>query len=168
MPHRLIVAWGFCIGAFAIGVPGAIDFVHVVQLFNFVTHDLPQPGQPLDVQRFGLPGFVSDIWLLFTPIAGLIGGLLILGIVLGAIMCAIWIGFAIFMLLTGRAAILHRDWAKSAGIVLAIVIFFASFSNLQGAYGAWLIMPCIGIAGSLYAIWVLGWRYSSAPVQPAP
>jgi hypothetical protein len=126
-------------------------------------HGARQRAPYLDVGTYGLVG------LLDNAAHGVGAGLAFLGGVAGwvlglaaiaALMAAI---FAVLLWLVGRGLRAKATWAR----IVAALLCLALLPNCTAALAILRLGPAIIdaaiIAGLLYALWVLGWRFADPP-----
>src|SRR3569832_90056 len=156
--HRDIVAWGFRIWGLLLGLPSLVGLVLVLAA-RFSGGGKPTDGEYLDVGTYGIAGLLHNgakgvgrafDWL--GGIASWIEGAL--AVVLGVLVVA---GAALYFI--GRGCARHTAGAGTRGIVLSVIFALVwAVVLLSVNRNAAMAVPALGLAMSLYAVWVLGWR----------
>jgi hypothetical protein len=166
--QRMIVAWMFRIGALLFGVPALIGLIDIIANLILLERIAPhiQPGQPLDIQKYGIVGMLADGGNLIGLMLSFVAGLGILAAILLATVLTILIAVSSLFFFTGNGVARRADWAKVMGIVLSALCLLFWLGGLHAAQNGdadvtSTIVTATGIAASAYAIWVLGWRYTA-------
>ncbi len=157
--HRVIVARGFRIGGWMLGVPSLAALVAVcVSLFS------PRPAADnsayLDIGTYGIAGLLADgargVGNLFAWLGG-VGSWIeeaiaigLLGIVLSAAV----------LYFTGRGIERHSTPARIVALAIAFVFLLFWLVVLLCLPRNTMALPGLGVGVSLYALWVLCWRYA--------
>jgi len=157
--HRLIVGWCFRIGGWVVGLPSLVALAFVlVNLFS--PTPAPDNSAYLDVGTYGIAGLLANgahavgnafAWL--GNVARWIAKAI--AVALAAILL-----FALGLSVTGRGVLRHSSSARVLAVVLAFGFLLVWAVALFGLARSAVALPTAGIAVSLYALWVLGWRYT--------
>jgi uncharacterized membrane protein (DUF2068 family) len=161
--HRLIVAGGFRVAGWVLGLPALLAAIWLgVGAFTF-TH-LPAEASPyLSVQRYGLVGLLTNsahaaasALVFLGHLAGWLLGML-------AVLALFTALFGVLLELTGRGLWRAAAWARALAIVICAI-------GLLNGLGALALLPRgaamadgVMIAIEAYALWVLGWRFADPP-----
>jgi hypothetical protein len=156
--HRDIVAWGFRIWGLVLGLPSLVGLA-LVLVARFSGGGKTADGEYLDVGTYGITGLIANgakgvgrVFEWLGGIASWIEGAL--AVVLGVLVVA---GAALFFI--GRGIARHAPGAATFGIVLLVIFALVwAVVLLSVNRNAAMAVPALGLAMSLYAIWVLGWR----------
>lgn len=156
--HRDIVAWGFRIGGWVLGVPSLVAVV-TVAVGLFVPGPARDKSPYLNVQTYGLVGLLTNGAKGVARMFGWLGGFL------SWIEWALAIGFsaslvlAVILYFTGRGIARHSSGAGVVGIGLSVIFLLVWLTILMSLQrGGAMAVPAAGMALSLYTIWVLIWR----------
>lgn len=160
--QSVIVAYGFRALGLLIGVPSLLVlFDLVVNLFVLNT-PMPQPDNspPLDVQKYGIVALLSYGARGVGAMFGALGALAEWVAQLLAMALFFVVLFALLLYFTGRGIAHHASWARVMGIAISVLVLIGWTSALSVLSREGIVVACVGIAVSLYTIWVLGWRYA--------
>jgi hypothetical protein len=157
-----IVAYGFRILGLLMGVPSFLVLLDlVVNLFVLKT-PAPQPDNsaPLDVQKYGIVALLDygargmgAMFGAFAAMAEWVAQLVVVALFFVVL-------FALLLYFTGRGIAHHATWARVMGIAICMLVLIGWTSALSVLSREGIAVACVGIAVSLYTIWVLGWRYA--------
>jgi len=157
--HRDIVAWGFRIWGLVLGLPSLVGLVLILAERLTDAGGKTTDGEYLDVGTYGITGLIANgakgvgrafDWL--GGIASWVEGAL--AVVLGVLVVA---GAVLFFI--GRGIARHTSGAGTFGIVLSVIFALVwAVVLLSVNRNAAMAVPALGLAMSLYAVWVLGWR----------
>jgi hypothetical protein len=161
--NLLIVSRGFRVLGLLLGVPSGLLFLDLfMNLFVFPTR-MPPPDHspPLDIQKYGIAGLLSygakGMGMMFMALGTLAEWAAEL---LAVIMFFVML-FSLLLFFAGRGMAHHAGWARVMGFVLA-ALFLLTWLGILSVANQYpgIAVACVGVAMSLYAIWVLGWRYA--------
>ncbi len=161
--HRSIIAWGFKTAAGLIGAPAAIAGVGLA-LDAMALHRLAAPDHSsmLSIQKYGLVGLLNNGAVGVNHVLGPLSGLAAwaLGVLATLAFAALFI--AIILFLIGRGLARGAAWARIIGVLAMAALLFMSVEVFSVTPHGLAAAPGLLIAGSLYAIWALIWRFGSA------
>ncbi len=155
--HRDIVAWGFVIGGWVLGVPSALGLLAAAAGLVFLRGP-ENKSSYLDVGKYGIAGMINNGAKGVGDVLGFLGGIgtWLEGVL--AVAFAVALGLAVLLVFTGRGIARHAAVAGVTGIVIASVfLLFWAVMFLSSARSA-MAVPVAGMGTAIYAIWVLGWR----------
>ena len=157
--HRMIVGWGLRIGGWIVGVPSLAALVMVcASLFSPVPAADNSPY--LDIGTYGIAGLLANGAHVVGSVCAWLGHLLRWMLEAIAVGLAATLLFAVALSLTGRSVLRHAPAARVAAIVFAGLFLLVWSVALVSLPRSAMAVSAIGVAASLYAIWVLGWRYT--------
>lgn len=158
MTNREIVAWGFRIGGWLLGVPSLVALVTVIAGL-FVPRPAPDKSPYLDVQTYGVAGLLTNGAKGVGKALDGLGGFLSWVEWALAIGLSASLGLAVVLYFTGRGIARHATGAGVVGIGLSAIFLLVWLTILMSLpRGGAMAVPAVGMALSLYAIWVLVWR----------
>ena len=142
-----------------LGVPSLAALLLVCTSLLFL-RPVPDRSSYLDVGTYGIAGLLANgargvgkLFEWFGGIATWIEEALAIGL-LAAVL------FAVMLVFTGRGIARHSAPARIVALAQsAVFLLFWLVVLLSLPRGAMLV-PAAGVAVSLYAVWVLGWRYA--------
>jgi hypothetical protein len=156
--NREIVAWGFRIGGWVLGVPSLVALVTVIAGL-FVPRPAPDKSPDLDVQTYGIAGLLTNGAKGVGKALDGLGGFLSWVEWSLAIGLSASLGLAVVLYFTGRGIARHSTGAGVFGIGLSAIFLLLWLTILMSLpRGGAMAVPAVGMALSLYAIWVLVWR----------
>jgi hypothetical protein len=157
--HRRIVANGFRIGGWLLGAP-SIAALSLICVSLLLLHPAPDRSGYLDIGTYGIAGLLANSARGIGKVLEWFGGLAIwieealaIGL-LGAVL------FAVILVFTGKGIARHSSPAWIAALVLSGIFLCFWLLALLSLPRSAMLLPSAGVAASLYAIWVLGWRYA--------
>jgi hypothetical protein len=159
--HLLIVAVGFRLAGILLGLASIAALVDLTDTALLLRRTPPpEAGPPLDVKTYGLVGLLHNaargIGFGLHALAGFLSILVM--IMLAAAVLALLL--ALLLYLTGRGIGQHATWARIVAILLSLSLSLAScaiMAVMRRDHAAFATLP-IGV--SLYALWVLIWRFA--------
>ena len=157
--HRIIVGYGFRIGGSLIGLPSLVMLLLIcVSLFG--GHAQADKSSYLDVGTYGIAGLLTNgahaVGAVFAWLGG-IAAWIEKALAVGFIALIV---FAAGLYVTGKGIARHSAGARIAAFAITLVFLCFWVVLLLSLSRDALVMPAIGVAVSLYALWVLGWRYT--------
>ena len=154
--HREIVARGFRIGGWVLGLPSLVALLAICVSLFFVGSP-PDKSAYLDIGKYRIAGLLANsakgvgevfdwlggiaVWFEEVLAAGLVGSLL----------------FAIILYFVGRGIALQSPVARIAAISLSVMLLLFWLVVLLSLPRSAMVVPGLGIGVSVYAIWALGW-----------
>ena len=157
--HQAIVGRGFRIAGWLLGIPSLVMLL-VVCASLFLVHPEPDKSSYLDIGTYGIAGLLANgargVGQLFAWLGGIAAWIeeaVAIGLV-GAIL------FATVLYFTGRGIDRHSKPARIVGSAIAIVFLLFWLLVLLSLPRAAMLLPSLGLGVSIYAVWVLGWRYA--------
>ena len=168
--HRLIVAAGFRIAAWVIGIPALLASIGL-GVGAVLLADSPPKTPYMDDKTYGVLGVlingvhaVTDVITFIGAMAGLVLAILaVVGVVIAL--------FAVLLYLIGRGLRTAATWARIAGLVVVAVLMLNAAIAFSLLNRGGEIVDAVVIAGLAYAVWTLIWRFadpsSSAHTTPA-
>ena len=155
--HRQIVARGFRIGGWLLGVPSALGLLAIGASFVFLRTPENQSDY-LDIGKFGIAGLLANG---AKGVGDFLGGLGHIALWMEEILAAglaAAVALAVILYFTGRGIARHARGANVVGLMLSI--FFALFwlGVLLSTSRSAMAVPAAGMAMAGYSVWVLGWR----------
>jgi hypothetical protein len=160
--QRMIVAWMFRIGALLIGIPALIGLFQIL-MFLFVGVEVVNhaPEYPwIDIQKYGIAGLIWNSGEFFKVMFQMLAGLGVIVAAFLAFALTVMIGVAILFFFTGIGVARRADWAKVMGIALSAMCVLFWIGGLRSEHVADIALSAMAEALAIYAIWVLGWRYT--------
>ena len=158
--HLLIVATSFRLAGLLLGIASIVTLVDVADTW-FGLRKLPPPdaSPALDIKTYGLVG------LLHNAARGLgyglhaLGALLTILLVVMAVAAVFGLLAALLLYLTGSGISHHATWARIVGIMTTALVAVASATVMAVMRRDYAIFATLPIGASLYALWVLIWRF---------
>jgi hypothetical protein len=159
--HLLIVAIGFRFAGMLLAVASTTTLVDVAGTW-FEIRRLPPPeiGPPLDLKTYGLVGLLHNAARGFGYGVHAMAGLFSILLVVLAVTAIFGLLVAVLLYLTGSGIGRHAIWARIVAILTASLLALAScavMAVMRRDHAPFAALP-IGI--SLYALWVLIWRFA--------
>jgi hypothetical protein len=155
----MVVGWSFRLGGWIVGLPSLLALAMVCASLISSTAG-PDNSSYLNIGVYGIAGLlangahaVSNMFAWLGNVARWIAEVIAVG--LAAILL-----FAAGLSVTGKGVLRHSESARIVAFVLALVFLLAWAVALFALPRSAMILPVAGVAFSLYAIWVLGWRYA--------
>lgn len=158
--HRLIVAWGFRIAGLLLGAPSLLALA--VICINLPHAPPPNHSSYLAIGTYGIAGLLANAahgagaafdWL--EHVGAWVAKLL-------AFACVVILLCAASLYLAGRGIARGSPAARAGGFALSLLCLLFSVTLLLVLPSRIMAMPIFGCGLSLYALWVLGWRYNGA------
>lgn len=161
--HRSIIAWAFKAAAGLIGIPSAIAGVGLA-LDAMALHRLAAPDHShmLSIQKYGLVGLLNNGAVGVNHVLGALSGLAAWALGVLATLAFAALLAAIILFLIGRGLAQGAAWARVVSVLALAVILLVSVEVLFITPHAMILAPALLIAGALYAIWALIWRFEPA------
>ena len=161
MRHLLIVAIGFRLAGLLLGVASIAALVDLADTALLLRRTPPPDvGAPLDIKTYGLVGLLHNaargVGFGLHALASLLSILVV--IMLAASVLALLL--ALLLYLTGRGIGHHATWARIVAMLLSFSLALAScaiMAVMPRDHAAFAALP---IPLSLYALWVLIWRFA--------
>jgi len=159
--HRLIVASGFRIAGWGLGVPSSLSFLGFTAGSILLRRaSAADKSHYLDINTYGLVGLLANgargLGKVFEFLAS-VGAWVAAAL---AILSLFAILFSVILYFTGRGIDHQATWAR-----IAAGLF--SLCGLLFAIGAWFtfrgdaaLVACLLISAFLYVLWVLGWKFA--------
>ena len=161
-PHRLIVAAGFRIAGWAIGIPALLASIGL-GVGAVLLGDGPSKTPYLDNAKYGLLGALTNGVHAVVDVITFIGAMAGLFLAILAVVGVLVALFAVLLYLIGRGLRAAATWAR----ILASLISLATLANaaivLSALNRAGQVVDGLIIAGLLYALWTLVWRFADPP-----
>jgi hypothetical protein len=156
--HRAIVARGFRIGGWVLGVP-SLAALAAICINLFLLRPAPNKSSDLAIGTYGIAGLLANgargIGRLFDwlgSIATWIEEALAIGLI-GAVL------FAVMLYSVSRGIERHSATARIVAFVVSCVFLLFWLALMFFLPREVLALAGLGVGLSLYTIWVLGWRY---------
>jgi hypothetical protein len=157
--HRLIVARGFGIAGWALGIPSALAAIGLgVGAVVMGARPAP-PSEALSVGDYGLVGLLSNAAIGLAGVLSFLGGIAAWLMGLLAVAALATALFAGLLYLIGRGLRVSAPWARVLAIVLSALLAVNALLVLTVAQGAARLADSLLLAGLAYALWALGWRF---------
>jgi hypothetical protein len=159
--HLLIVAIGFRLTGILLGVASIAALIDLADTALLLRRTPPpETGLPLDIETYGLVGLLHNAARGVGFGLHALAGLLNILVVILAVAAALALLFALLLYLTGRGIGQHATWARIVAILLSLSLALTScaiMAVMRRDNAAFATLP-IGV--SLYALWVLIWRFA--------
>jgi hypothetical protein len=155
--HRSIVATGFAVGGWLLGVPSAIGLLAMVAGLVFLRAPDDKSAY-LDVGKYGIAGLINNGAKGVGDVLGFLGGIggWLEGVL--AVAFAVALGLAVLLVFAGRGIARHAaGWGVTGIVIASVFALFWAVVFLSTARSA-AAVPAAGTAAAGYAIWVLGWK----------
>jgi predicted outer membrane lipoprotein len=159
--HRVIVATGFRVAGWLLGVPSLLAFLALTASV-FELHQMAATGRAsyLDIKTYGLVGLLAngaaglDNFVQF--LAG-VGAWVAAALAILAFVAALG---SVLVYVIGRGVGRRATWARILGglVSLGVLLFTVGVWSLVGRDAAPVACAVCGV--SLYSLWVLGWRFA--------
>ncbi len=160
MSHQHILAVGLRVIAWLIGLPSIFMFLDVGYSLLILNYR-PAPGTPhfLDLRTYGLAGLLNNgaevvgkvLEGVSVAASWIMGGVAILAF--AAIVCAVCVYFI------GKGIDNHAGWARVMAMLMAGGFLVVSLGLMTCLPRHLIPVPCVTTGLSLYALWVLGWKF---------
>lgn len=158
--HRLIVARGFRVAGWILGLPClALLVMLCIDLVALHQGVPPDSSQPLDVQTYGLIARLSDAMRGLGAMFGVFGAIVGWFMVLLAVVLFVLTLLAIAMVITGRGIQKSATWARVVAILICVGFLVAWLAALAVLPGYWIAIAFIAIGILVYLFWVMIWRF---------
>jgi hypothetical protein len=160
--QSVIVAVGFRVFSLLLGVPSFVVLIDIVVNLFVLKTPMPQPDNsaPLDVQKYGVVALLDYGARGIGAMFGAFSALAVWVAQLFAALLFVVVLFALLLYFTGRGIAHHAMWARVMGMLICVALLLACVGLLSVTDRTATAVVCMGIAVSLYTIWVLGWRYA--------
>jgi hypothetical protein len=168
--HRLIVAGGFRIAGWAIGVPSLLAMLSLaVGAFIFDRAPPPDHSAYLNVKTYGPMGALQNgaqaLGNGLSFVGSIIGG--VLGVLaLSALVVALFAGL---LYLIGRGLKARATWARIVAGLFSALLLLNGLAGLTYLTRGAAIADGLIVAALLYVLWVLIWKFaesgSGAPLR---
>ena len=142
-----------------LGLPSLVALL-VICVSLFLLHPEPDKSSYLDVGTYGIAGLLANgargVGQVFAWLGG-IAAWIEEAIAVGLIAAVL---FAAGLYFTGTGIRRHSAPARIVAFAIALVFLFFWLVVLLSLSRSAMAVPVMGVAVSLYTIWVLGWRYA--------
>jgi hypothetical protein len=153
--HLAIVARGYRIAGLLLGIPSVALFLDIaINLVSLRNMPATPASQALDLKTYGLVALLA----MFS----FFGVLMFWGMVFLAVIAFVVSLFAALMYFTGNGLDRRAAWARILAIVIACGFLLTGAGAVSVVSHTGLPAAFAAIASALYALWVLGWKFSSA------
>jgi hypothetical protein len=160
--HRLIVALGFRIAGWVVGIPALLASVGL-GVGAVLLADGPSKTPYMDDKTYGLLGVLINGVHAVTDVVAFIGAMAGLVLTIFAVLGVLVVLFAVLLYLIGRGLKVRAAWARVlAGLVSLLTLANAAIV-LSALNRAGEVVDGAVIAGSLYVLWTLIWRFADPP-----
>lgn len=156
--HRLLVARGFRIGSWVVGLPALLVLIALIA--SLAHPATPDHSSYLDVQKYGIAGLLANGAHAASKAFDWLGGIAAwLGKALAIAFAAIflWAGVLYFV---GRGIARRSTAGRVMGLLMSLSWLLLSLTLLLFLSHGVMVLPILGSVLSLYVIWVLCWRYT--------
>ena len=158
--HLSIVANGFRAAGWLVGIPSVAALLFMIWVLISLRNPTPPDPQYTDIGKYGLVGLLQSGACGLGKVFQFFGGLSrwVAGVLAGVSVLLMLFSAALFY--TGRGLHHHATWARITGGLLAVLLLLFSSGLVLGLprAGAW--SSAVILCASVYALWVLGWRFS--------
>ena len=157
--HRLIVAQGFRVAGWVIGLPSALAAIGLGVGAAVLGARPAAPSQMLNVGDYGLVGLLSNAATGLVGVLSFLGGVAawVMGVLaVAALLAAL---FAALLYAVGRGLRVSAGWARVVGIALTTVLMLNGLFALLMLQDAARLAVVVILAALAYALWTLGWRF---------
>jgi hypothetical protein len=157
----LIVASGFRVAGWVIGVPSVIALLGSTAAWIDLRFNLPPvEGHYLDVEKYGLRGLLENGARTVVKIFEFFGGVALWVLTIAAAASLMMTLFAVLLYVVGRGISQHSTVARVAAILISIVLLLCSLGPMAALQGGWRALACLGPGLSFYMLWVLCFRFA--------
>jgi hypothetical protein len=160
--HRLIVAAGFRIAGWVIGIPALLASIGL-GVGAVLLGGGPSKTPYLDDGKYGLVGMLTNGVHAVVDVITFIGAMAGLFLAILAVLAAVIALFAVLLYLIGRGLRVAATWARVAGLIVAAVLMLNAAIALSLLNRGGEIVDAVVIAGLAYAFWTLIWRFVDPP-----
>ncbi|MBV9570362.1 MAG: hypothetical protein JO056_03885 [Alphaproteobacteria bacterium] len=155
----MIVARGFRIGGWVVGVPALVILIALIATLSHPSTP-PDHSTYLDVQKYGIAGLLANSAHAAGRAFDWLGGIAEwLGKALAIAFAAILLWAAV-LYFAGRGMARRSGAARVVGLLMSLSWLLLSLALLPLLPRGMIALPILGTALSAYVIWVLGWRYA--------
>jgi hypothetical protein len=159
--HLLIVATAFRLAGILLGVASLTALMDITETWFYMRQMPPvETGPPLDIKTYGLVGLLSNAARGFGYGLHALAGLLSIIMAIVAVAAAFALLVAVLLYLTGSGVGDQANWARFVAILISIALAFASCGIMVAIRRDLAPLAALPIGFSLYALWVLLWRFA--------
>jgi hypothetical protein len=120
----------------------------------------PDPSHPLSVSTYGIVALLQNGAIGFAKMFGFLSEIgLWVGVAM-TIVSVVVLVIAILLFVIGNGVAAHSGWARVVALIFTTFVLLAALVVTFSTPREAAIIPGLFVAGALYAIWVLGWRYA--------
>ncbi len=159
--HRLIVARGFRVAGWVIGVPSALAAIALGVGAVGLGGRPPPSSQMLSVGDYGLVGLLSNAATGAAGVLSFLGGVAAWVMGLLAVVAMLAALFAGLLYVVGRGLRASAGWARVLAIALSALLTVNSLVALMLLQGAARLGDMVVLAALGYVLWALGWRFNA-------
>lgn len=160
--HRLIVAAGFRIAGWVIGIPALLASIGL-GVGAVLLGGGPSKTPYLDDAKYGLVGVLTNGVHAVVDVITFIGAMAGLFLAILAVLAVVIALFAVLLYLIGRGLRVAATWARVAGGLVAAISMLNAAIALSLLSGGGEVVDGVVIAGLAYGLWVLIWRFADPP-----
>jgi hypothetical protein len=160
--HRLIVAAGFRIAGWVVGVPALLASIGL-GVGAVLLSDQPSKTPYLDDKTYGLLGVLTNGVHAVVDVIAFIGAMAGLVLAILAVLGVLVVLFAVLLYLIGRGLRAAATWARVVGALVAAILLANAAIVLSVLNRAGEVVDGLIVAGSLYVLWTLIWRFADPP-----
>jgi len=160
--HRLIVAAGFRIAGWVVGVPALLASIGL-GVGAFLLSDQPSKTPYLDDKTYGLLGVLTNGVHAVVDVIGFIGAMAGLVLAVLAVLGVLVALFAVLLYLIGRGLRVAATWARVAALVVVAILMLNAAIALSLLSRGGEIADAALMAGLAYGLWTLIWRFADPP-----
>jgi hypothetical protein len=159
--HLLIVACGFRLAGILLAIASITTLVDVADTWLEIRR-LPPPdvGPPLEIKTYGLVGLLHNAARGFGYGMHALAGFFSILLVVLAVAATLGLLAAVLFYLTGSGIGRHAIWARIVAIIIAALLALASCAVMAVMDRGNAPFAALPIGLSLYALWVLIWRFA--------
>jgi len=162
--HRLIVARSFRIAGVVIGLPSSLAALGLTVGAFLAGSGSGHKPQYLDISTYGIAGLISNAANGVGGVLSFLNGVAAWVFGLMAVLAVATALFGGLLYLVGRGLRASRPWARGLGIAMMALLTFHSLVGFALLRGGPRLLDGLILAGAIYALWVLGWRFR-APIS---
>ena len=166
--HRLIVARGFKIAAWVLGLPSLLAALAFGAGAFMAGAGPPQKAEYLSVSTYGLVGLLSNAATGVGQALSFLNGAAAWVFGLLAVVAVAAVMFSAALYLIGRGLSASAAWARFLGGVLAALLAFNSLVAFLILRGGARVLDAGLFAVFAYVLWVLGWKFRERAVGEPP
>jgi hypothetical protein len=165
--HRLIVAGAFRVAGFVVGVPSLLATLGcTVGAILFGAGSAPNHSPYLDTKTYGPTGAMANgahaIGDIFTFIGTLASAILVV-MAIAALAATL---FGLLLYVTGRGLKVAAAWARIVAGLVSVLTLANCLIALSALTNDGKVVVGLLVAGLLYALWVLVWRFADPSPSP--